>query len=578
MMCARRLAIVDVEGGENPISENQQRTWVALNGEIYNHVPLRREQVGRGAHFATATDTEVAAHLLSEFPDASLARFNGMFAMAVYNVQARSLRLVRDRLGQKPLYYTFLPDSTLLFASELKGLLVHPQVARTLSASGLHEYLCFEYVPAPNTIYEGIYKLEAGTELIADRNGWKTRRWWTPPIPGSEPEFDHPQHATERIRTSLEMAVLERMRAEVPVAYLLSGGIDSTAVAAMAAKRSKEPLNTFSVVFDEPSFDESGPASRAAQHIGSNHTEVSFRAEQLQHVLEDIAASLCEPIGDGSLPSMWMLARSVRESGFKVALSGDGADEHFGGYPTYTAHKLARAAKPGRGLIRALSSRLPSSTDNLSTPYLARRFSEGLDHPLHRRNQVWLGAFLPEEISRLTGHQESPWNTVDQWAEGLSSLQNPVAKAMFLDQRLYLAEGVLQKVDRASMAHSLEVRSPFLDHNLVELAAHMPTSAHLKKTHTKVPLRKAVADLLPTSLVNRPKKGFGTPIGPWLAGPQSGLLNALPDLLEGLLEPQPVRTLIQEHQQGAQDHRRRLWSLLILSRWWRGPWGPRPNS
>ncbi len=573
VLCARRLAIVDVEGGENPLPDSDERVWIAHNGEVYNHGPLRNELQGRGAVFATATDTEVAAHLWADLPRDSLSRLQGMFALAIYDVERRSLTLVRDRLGQKPLYYTWAPDGTLLFASELKGLLSHPGVSRNLRPEALDELLLFEYVPAPGTLYEGIHKLEAGTCLEANASGWHIKRWWEPPIPGAELDEFSPGHASERIRASLQIAVFSRMVAEVPVAYLLSGGIDSTSVTALAARRRGETLDTFSVVFNEPSFDESKPAALAARLLGCRHTEIPFVAADLAGVLESLEGSLCEPLLDGSLPATWWLSRAVREAGFKVALSGDGADEHFGGYPTYAAHRIAGPVSRSHRLISSLAEKLPASTDNLSPAYLAQRFGQGLAHPLPRRNQVWLGAFLPEELSALTGRPPQPWSVVDRWGEKVRDA-SPVAQAMYLDQRLYLAEGVLQKVDRASMAHGLEVRSPFCHHELVELAARMPPRAHTRGRGTKTLLRRAVADLLPKELVERPKKGFGTPLGPWLAGPCTGLLDDLPERLSGFLEGAPVRALISAHRDGEQDHRRRLWSLLVLSRWIHGPWGP----
>jgi len=573
---ARRLSVVDLDGGRQPREDTGGRVVVAMNGEIYNHGPLRNELEARGASFATVSDTEVAAWLFAERdPELALDRLDGQFAFAVYDRRARRLILARDRLGQKPLYWTKLDDGTLVFGSELKAVLTHPGVRREVDPASLEQLLLFEYVPAPRTIYRNIHKLEAGTLLMADASGERTERWWTPPLVGADRAVAGRDRYAVSVRTALGIAVKQRQIADVPIAYLLSGGIDSSAVVGLAAPRSKTPLRTFALVTDEPSFDESAPARLMADHIGAEHSEVHFPPSELPRVLDALTAGMCEPLADGSLPSTWLLAEAVRDAGFKVALTGDGADEHFGGYPTYFAHRLAGAVSPGRRLLRRAAARVPASTSNLSKGSLARRFTAGLSWPLPRRNQVWLGAFLPEELPALLGRPAGAcWDVVDRWGAVSAPIRDPAERAMFLDQRLYLAEGVLAKADRAAMLNSLELRSPFLDHRLAELAAALPGGSYVRPGRTKILLRAAVADLLPPALRDRPKKGFGTPLGPWLKGPGRHLLSDLPDHLDGVVSAEVVRALIQEHLDGRRDHRRRLWTLIVLARWWRGPWGP----
>ncbi|MEC7241993.1 MAG: asparagine synthase (glutamine-hydrolyzing) [Myxococcota bacterium] len=570
---ANRLAIVDVEGGQNPVADTSGRYTVALNGEIYNHRPLRKELEARGAQFQTATDTEVVARLFVEQPARALERLHGMFALAIYDKELRSLTLVRDRLGQKPLYWTLLADGTLLFASELSGILAHPKVERRLHTPALAELLLSEYIAAPQTIYQDIHKLEPGCLLEATAKGIRQRRWWSPPLPGQETDSRSQTSLAEAVWGAFQVSVMNRMEAELPVAYLLSGGLDSSAVCAMAAEKSRSPLKSFSLSFRESSFDESAHAERVAKHLGLDHETLHFGSADLPRVLDHMGQQMSEPLTDGSYPAMWMLSEQIASRGFKIALSGDGADEHFGGYPTYFAHKLAPIAGTAKPLLSRVTQSLPSSTQNLSSTYLARRFVEGSSLPTPRRNQVWLGAFLPKEIDELMREPATPWSAVDRWSSPAAGISDRALQAMFLDQRLYLAEGVLQKVDRASMSHGLEVRSPFLDHLLVELASRLPTRSLWRGRNTKLLVRRMLSDKLPDDILKRPKKGFGTPLGSWLKGPCRNLLEDLDASLESILDPEPIQRWVREHLNGHRDHRRRLWTLLVLSRWLNGPWG-----
>ncbi len=573
---ATRLAIVDPEHGQQPVRMGP--VVGVMNGQLYNHVPLRKELDARGQTHRTLCDSEVMVGLAAEvgLPKA-LERMDGMFALAVWDTRQGVLHLARDRVGQKPLYWTRLSNGDLAFASELKGLLVLEGVQRTLDPVALQQLLLFEFIPAPRSIYTGIQKLEPGTWLRADAGGVRIARWWEPPLPGERrSQFGSSREKSlVAVHTAVNQAVGRRLPEGSP-ALLLSGGVDSSVVAHCAAERREGP-HSFSMGFASPSFDETAPAQAVAAHLGLEHHALRFEPSELAQTLEELQQGLCEPLADGSLPSTLRLAQAVSAAGYKVALGGDGADEHFGGYPTYRAHQALPATPvPGARLLGRIGRRLfPEDSDsNLSFGTKFRRFGEGVGLPWARRNQVWLGAFLPEEIPALLGTplREEVWEAVDRWAARVADV-DPAQRAMYLDQRLYLAEGVLQKVDRASMLAGLEVRAPFVDHHLIALVASLPPHLKLGPRRGKAGLKDAFRKALPTETLRRPKKGFGTPIGPWLRGEGRDLLHPLPGQLQDLVDPKTLSLLCQAHLSGEADNRRRLWSLMVLGSWRTGPWG-----
>jgi len=571
---AARLAILDPAGGQQPRLDASGRYCIALNGEIYNHAALRAEAASRGVRFRTTCDTEVVVERVAERGFvAALADLEGMFGLAVHDREEGCLWLARDRLGEKPLYWTSLEDGTFLFSSEIKGLLAHPAVRRELDPAALGAYLAFEFVPTPRSIYRGIRRLEQGTWLRVDARGERRGSFWTQPVPrasrGSGIGLDG---WAGRLSAAFDASIATRRVADVPVGVVLSGGLDSTAVLAAAQRGASEPVRTFTVAMPEdPTFDESARAAAVAARYRTEHRVVPLRPGQLPELLDAIGAQLCEPLGDGSLPATWALYREVHAAGFKAVLSGDGGDELLGGYPTYLAHRWAAGLAWLRTPLRRAVARLPVSFDNVSLDYRARRLAEGLGQPVGRRNQVWLGAFLPEELPDALA--ADLWSEIDALAAAAASAA-PACTAMYLDQRLYLGDCVLAKVDRASMASSVEVRTPFLDHRLVELAAACPVGLKIGLRATKRVWRRALCDRLPDDVLHGPKKGFGTPLGPWLRGPCSQLLDDLPERVAPWLAPAQVQRLVREHRAGRADHRRRLWTLLVLGRWLHGPWGP----
>ena len=566
---ARRLAILDPEHGRQPVWDASQRYCVSLNGEIYNHRRLRQELAANGFPCRTQSDTEVVANLVAWVGvETALERLRGMFALAIFDKATPTLWLARDRMGQKPLYLAPLGDGGIAWCSELGPLLSVPGVQREPDLDALRGFLLWEYIPSPLTPWLGVQKLEPGRLQRFDREGAHAPlSYWSPPVPAAGDAGNGRQWA-KSLRGALEVAVSQRLEeADVEVGVLLSGGLDSTTVTALAQNRRSEPLRSFSMAVRSDGFDESGWARQAAAELGTHHTELVLEEQDLGPTLEQISRHLTEPLADSSLIATWKLMEGVAAAGVKCVLSGDGADESFGGYPTITAHVLADRLGAGRWL-RPLVGALPVRHEGVTRDYMARRFVAGLGHPWHRRHQRWMGAWLPEELGWQPGTATRVNRVVDRHAAVANrSTQDPAARALYLDQRLYLAEGVLVKVDRASMAHGVEVRSPFLDHFLVELAASIPMGFKVRRGEGKRILKQAVRDAVPAGVLSRKKKGFGTPVGPWLRGPCRALLDGVETQLEDLIPPDTWRRLRAEHDAGDADHRRRLWSGLCLARW-----------
>ena len=566
-----RLAIVDPEGGNQPASDHTGRWRVALNGEIYNHARLRKQLQANGVPLQSGSDTEVVACLISvNGLERALELCHGMFALAVLDTVERRLFLIRDRMGVKPLHWAQTEDGTIVFGSEIKAIREHPDVHWSINHDAVYAYLLSEYIPTPDTIWTNVHKVEPGTWIQIDSRGCRHHRWWSLPVgrTGSPGNFD--RWATS-LHGALQVATNSRMAADVPIAYLLSGGIDSASVCALAAQRSEHPITTFSMKVEGIGFDESNAAAETAQFLGSNHHVASLHFQEFEEVLGEIIQMMDEPLADSSLLATWKLMRAVSDAGFKCVISGDGADEALGGYPTYFAHQMAAPAAPARHLLRRALKYLPVDMGGVSRDYMAKRFVDGLGQPWQRRHQIWMGAWLPSELNAA----EEAWCRFDQIANEAGN--NPIARAMHLDQRTYLPDGVLVKVDRSAGAHGIEVRSPFMDHSVVELCAQMGTGHHLRPNQTKRVLRQAMAGELPKPTLDRKKKGFGSPVGPWLKGPGAHLLQDLPELMSSWIPPETMNRCIDEHRTGQADHRRRLWSALVLGLWLQGPHGPKAS-
>ncbi len=573
----RRLAIIDLAGGAQPMANEDGTIWVSYNGELYNEPELRRGLVAHGHVFRTDSDTEALVHLYEEHGPGFVSQLNGMFALALWDGPRQRLVLARDRMGQKPLYYADLSGGGIVFGSEPKALLVHPDVPRRLDPANLARYLFYEYVPAPGSIWHSLRKLTPGSVLVWDRGAVAQRPFWT--APAVEPSRESLPEAAERFWTAFRAAVARHRRADVPLGVFLSGGVDSSSVAAALVET--EPaagVHTFSIGFDDPSFDESVYFRAVARHLGTEHHERTFSSATVLDLLPQVAGWLDEPFGDASVLPTHLLSRFARES-VTVVLGGDGADETLAGYPTFPAEFASRwyqrLPRPTRRVLAAVAARLPVDHRNFSFDFKLKQFLRGAAEPPALAHQRWLGSFSGGEIARLLVDFDVIGLDVEQellgQTFGARGTNDALSRALGQYQTMYLPEDILFKVDRASMACGLEVRAPFLDAALVEMVAKLPSVYKCERGQTKRLLKRAAAGRLPAAVLRRSKKGFGIPVARWLRGPLSGLLGELlgPDRLrkQGLFRPEVVALLVEEHRAGVRDHRKPLWTLLMFQLW-----------
>ena len=586
-----RLAITDLQGGQQPASLDRGALRVALNGQIYNYQALREALAHAGHRFTTGAEVEVLARGFQEHGEALPGQLDGMYALAAWDGRSGRLLLSRDPAGQKPLYYCERPDA-LLFASEPKALLVHPELSREIDPVALSQYLLHDFVPAPRTIYARIRKLEPGETRIYEGARFRSSRFQVPgsqfpgavgsPQPGTgnwEPGTRAAEPRDELLRL-LDQAVRKRIPSEVPCCAQLSGGLDSSLVAALLARATDRRIDTFTIGFDDPSYDESGPARRVAELLGARHHETRLTADQVPGLLHGVFGALDEPLADPSTVPTFLLARTMREQGFPTALAGDGGDELWAGYETFLVERPARAlarmpAAVRRTLVRA-TERIPVPDGNLPLAMLAARFVSGLGYPTARRHQVWLGSLTPELQQQVleAAVPGALFEAADRaWerSRGLPHLERVLA----LYFRLYLGDGVLAKADRMSMAHAVELRAPFLDRELIAFARGVPARHKIRRHQTKWLLKQAARSLLPSEIVSRPKKGFGAPVAAWVRGPLEQEAKRLLDprrlRRQGLFRPAAVQALLGAHLSGRRDLRKALWALLAFQ-WWHEHW------
>src|SRR4051812_21215477 len=571
----RRLSILDLESGDQPMVRDG--VAIAFNGEAYDFAALRDELRAKGHPFTSRSDTEVVLRAYLEWGESFPERVHGMFGVALWDTRRRKLVLARDRLGKKPIYY-WLRGSRIVFASELKALLAHGGAPRELDPEALVQYLASEYVPAPATILRGVRKLPAAHLAVLDERGFRLRRYWDVPFPSDE-RIAGRDAAPELLRL-LDRAVEKRLVADVPVGVFLSGGVDSTSIAALAV-RHKKPLQTFSIGFVESSFDESPWAQLAAERLGTEHVSQKFSGQDCLDLIPAAAAQLDEPFADPSFLPTLLLSRFTRRY-VKVALAGGGGDELFAGYDPFLAHRpaalFARVPRFLRSVLQQLVHQLPSSSRNMSLDFRLKQFLRGVDAPPSLRHASWIASFLPQEIAvllqpelRQKAAPEVAFRAVLEDAARSGARPGSVDEALRYYLTRYLADDILVKADRASMAASLELRAPYLDTAVVEFAARLPWRLKMSLTRTKVILKRALRGVVPEEILRRPKKGFGIPVAAWIRGPLRPLFE---DLLSeralregGVFDPKPVRTLLQTHVEGRADLRKPLWTLLMFQLW-----------
>ncbi len=579
----RRLSIIDLKTGDQPVYSEDKSIVVMMNGELYNFREVRADLEKRGHKFVTQTDTEIIPHLYEEYGEDFVDHVNGMFAISLWDTRRKRFILARDRYGEKPLYYGVF-NGQLIYASEPKALLANPSVPAELDLDSLRQYLSFDYVPAPNSIYKGISKLPAAHIIVVEDGNIRSRRYWN--ISWQKPSGPNQngngiKSKAVELRELLSDAVRMRLVSDVPLGVLLSGGVDSSTVAAFATQHATDTVKTFSIGFAEDSFDESRYARKVAAHLGTDHYEEMLSAEKAGDLISEIGTWLDEPLSDGSLIPTYLLARFVRKH-VTVALGGDGGDEVFAGYPMYFGHKVAGAygSLPQfvrTSLIEPVVRLLPVSTKNLSFDYKAKRFVRSANFDTVTRHHSWFGSFTADEQRSLLRSNVLEQTSGDIYAGprkllDLCDAQDEIERMQYLDMNYYMAEDILTKVDRASMAVSLETRAPFLDPRVGEFAASLPLEYKLKGNKGKYILKRAVEDLLPRSILTRPKKGFGIPIAAWIKGRLNPLMHDLltPQRLndQGLFEPAYVQKMISEHEKGVASHHKQLWTLLVFQLWY----------
>ena len=566
-----RLRVIDLETGDQPISTEDGEVTVVLNGEIYDFEAHRAALAARGHRLRSRSDTEVIAHTWEDVGERVPERLNGMFAFALWDHTRERLFLARDRMGEKPLYYAAV-DGWLVFASELRGVIAHPAISTRLDLEGVARYLAYEYVPDPHSILSGVAKLPPGHSLLAADGRVETRRYWDIPF-RREPAVDE-RTWHEELARRFDHAVASRLVSDVPVGCFLSGGIDSTLVAATAA-RLRAGIRTFSVGYDGVAQDERRFARIVADHYATRHEEVVVSADDAGRVLDRLGSLLDEPLADMSFVPLHILSCAARRS-VTVALTGDGGDELFAGYPSMAADRWHRAfaCLPASLLVgmRRGAMALPET----AMPF--RDFLAALSYGADARNQALIGGLLPPRVAMLLSREVrsrlrgfDPYGDVDAVLASCTA-EDTTGRLIYRYCKHYLAGLNLVNADRASMSTGLELRAPFLDHTFVEFLGRIPSRFKLSGFRDlKGLLKRALADRLPPAIRRRGKQGFGVPFGQWFRGPLAGVLREVlsPDRMRrtGLLDADAVWRLVNEHVTGARNHDSTLWALFAFELW-----------
>jgi asparagine synthase (glutamine-hydrolysing) len=575
----QRLRVIDLATGDQPIYNEDESIVVVQNGEIYNYRELRESLIGAGHRFATQSDTEVIVHLYEDHGTDCVSRLRGMFAFALWDRKRRTLLLARDRLGKKPLFYS-RRDGTIWFGSEAKAILQDPEVDRDVNLDAIDSYLHFQYVPHPLSAFASLEKLPPAHTLVWRDGRAMVERYWRLSY-AQDPRLPSQEDAQELVRDKLLEATRLRLRSDVPLGAFLSGGVDSSAVVAAMAQQSAEPVKTFSIGFDVPAYDETAHALEVATIYGTDHHELHIEPNAVE-LLTRLVWHYGEPFADSSaIPSFW-LAKLAREH-VTVALNGDGGDESFAGYNRYrgagVADRVAGFPAPARALLRAVSGAVGGGSSETAFRSRLQRLAGYSSLPAYDRYSVWMAYFreperermyTPETRARL-GERTAPRLIKDAWLR--SQAGDQVNRLLDVDIQTYLPGDLLVKMDIASMAYSLEVRSPLLDHEFMELCAGLPGSWKLSGGTSKKLFKDALRPWLPDHLLERPKSGFSVPIAAWFRGPLRDLPREI--LLDeetrarGLFREQYVRDLIDRHVAGTRDNSSRIFALIQLELWFR---------
>jgi asparagine synthase (glutamine-hydrolysing) len=570
-LAARRLSIIDLEGGSQPIANEDGSVVVVQNGEIYNYRELRGELERRGHSFRTASDTEVLVHAYEEHGDSFAERLRGMFAVAVWDSRRQRLLLARDRFGIKPLFYR-VSDGTISFASELKSMLEQPDFARDIDPHAVAAYLAFNSIPAPMTIFSEARKLPPGSTLAWEGGSISVSRYARPrPVPAERARRGPAGSLAAELLEALRDSTRAHLVADVPVGVLLSGGVDSAGLTALAAAEAGEPLKTFSIGFEESGFDELERARLVADRYGTDHHELVLSPDAVE-LLPKLVEAFDEPFGDSSAVPTYLVSE-LAAGEVKVALSGEGGDELFGGYYTYVADLLAPRVGRLAALAAPLVEALPSSDAKVSFDYKAKRFVRAARLPALERHHAWKEIFPPPLRDLLLGGADPDWDPVDLHRERYSETAGaePLARLQDVDLGIYLVDDLLVKTDRSSMAHSLELRVPYLDQQVAEVALSLATPLKVRGFAKKRLLRRALAPLLPKEILRGPKQGFSIPLAAWLRGPLEPFAREVlsPAVLDrqGCLDPTVVAPLLDRHCSGGEDLSRQLWGLMAFTMW-----------
>lgn len=581
----RRLSIIDVSGGRQPLFSEDRDVVVVCNGEIYNHAELRRFLQERGHSLSTRSDCEVIAHMWQELGPEMLSRLDGMFAIALWDSRRETLLLARDRMGKKPLFWS-KTGGGVVFGSELRALLAHPDIPRRVCPDSLYRFLTLDYVPTPYSIIEGVFKVEPGGWILSGQDGITAGRYHQ-----LRPEgiFDgNMDDAATAVWKELVRSTGRRLESEVPLGVFLSGGLDSCSVlAAMSRHIDPSQISTFTIGFDDPSFDESDAAREVARHFGTRHHEHMLDGAAAVRLVKETASIADEPLADYSIIPTALLARFAKEH-ISVALSGDGGDELFYGYETFRAERLARIVTrffPGfvtDRILPAVASLLPVTDRNMGLDYKVDRMLRGLRYDRFGRHLAWVGGFDPQRVrgndgvmakstdSGMSIARDDWWPDVTRVLAGTESL-DAEKRLSILYMRLYLQDGVLVKVDRASMNCALEVRSPFLDTAMVNLALSMPASLNLHGGVTKAVIRRMIRGRVPDRIVSAPKKGFGVPVAAWLRSDLKPMIDRLLSheylARQDIFNPPVVNAMVQSHMEHRHNFRKELFSLLVFQLW-----------